>query len=181
MKVRLLRLTTTALMIALSVVLTRIASLRVAIGGIEAVRIGIGSLPKVLAGALMGPLAGGTVGALEDLIGYFINPIGPYMPHFTFASALAGFIPGLLLMSRRDASPSIWRIFFAVTVGQVVVSLGVTPYFLLTLFKIPLAASLPPRALGAVLDIAIYVPFIHLMFRNLQKSGILRTLRGVGQ
>ncbi|MEI6157806.1 MAG: folate family ECF transporter S component, partial [Atribacterota bacterium] len=81
------------LLIALGVILTRFASIRVSIGGIEGIRIGVGTLPIMMAGILMGPLSGSLVGCLVDIIGYALNPMGPYMPHFTLTAALYGFIP----------------------------------------------------------------------------------------
>ncbi|HQD42138.1 MAG TPA: folate family ECF transporter S component, partial [Bacillota bacterium] len=76
-----------ALLISVSVILSRIASLRIAFAGVEGIRIGFGDLPVILAGMTFGPLSGGIVGALSDLTGYFINPMGAYMPHFTLVKA----------------------------------------------------------------------------------------------
>ena len=53
-----------AVMAALSVVLTRFASVRVAIAGVEGVRLGLGALPNMLAGVIIGPLYGALSGAV---------------------------------------------------------------------------------------------------------------------
>ena len=90
-------ITNIGLLIALSIILTRIASIRIAIGGIEGVRIGFGGLPIILGGIMFGPLAGGIVGGVSDILGYIVNPIGAYMPHFTLSSALTGIITVLFL------------------------------------------------------------------------------------
>ncbi|MFP4017550.1 MAG: folate family ECF transporter S component, partial [Halanaerobiales bacterium] len=84
-------------LIALSIILTRVFSLRIAIGGVEGIRIGFGALPIILASVLFGPLAGGIVGAVSDVLGFFINPMGAYMPHFTLTAFLTGFIPGFIV------------------------------------------------------------------------------------
>jgi len=60
---------------ALTIILTRILSIRIPIAGVEGVRIGFGSLPIIFAGIAFGPIAGGIVGALGDLLGYFINTL----------------------------------------------------------------------------------------------------------
>ena len=91
------RLARLSFLIALSIILTRFLSLRIAIGGVGGIRIGFGVLPIILAGIGFGPLAGGIVGAISDIVGYFINPIGTYMLHFTLTSFLTGFIPGFLI------------------------------------------------------------------------------------
>src|SRR5690554_2576115 len=83
-----------AFLIALNIVLSRILSMRISIGGVEGIRIGLGGLPIILAGIGLGPWHGGTVGAAADIIGYMINPMGGYAPHFTLSAFLTGFIPG---------------------------------------------------------------------------------------
>ena len=46
------KITAMGLFIALSVILTRIASLRIAIGSVEGIRIGLGKLPIILGGII---------------------------------------------------------------------------------------------------------------------------------
>ncbi|MDI7250904.1 MAG: ECF transporter S component, partial [Bacillota bacterium] len=53
-----------AMLIALSVVLTRVASIRIPVGGVEAIRIGFGALPILMAGVWGGPVFGFIVGAV---------------------------------------------------------------------------------------------------------------------
>lgn len=174
------RLTSMALLIGLAIVLKRIASVRVAVGGIEGIRIGLGSLPIILSGALFGPGAGAVVGALEDVVGYFVNPMGPYMPHFTLTSALTGFIPGLMLWLRPAEVPSLFRLGLAIAVGQAIVSVGLTPYFLELLFGMPRAVTIPPRIVSSVADVVIYAVFIQILMKRLAYAGTLRRLQGTG-
>ncbi|AIS53285.1 hypothetical protein TKV_c21530 [Thermoanaerobacter kivui] len=125
-----------ALLVSLNIVLTRIASIRIAIGGIEGIRIGFGAFPVILAGIMFGPLAGGIVGAVGDMIGYFINPIGPYMPHFTITSALVGIIPPLILKPVKNPISSLWQLIIAIGIGQLISSVILVPYFIQLLFKV---------------------------------------------
>jgi len=151
----------TALFIAMSVVLTRFASLRIAIGGVEGVRVGFGSLPNIMAGILLGPLYGAISGALADVIGCFLSPMGGYMPHFTLTAGLTGALPGLVLLVFRKTGLagrlSEWfELILAVGIGVTVVSWGLTPYFLNTLFGLPRAAIMPPRIVAAIIEIPAY-------------------------
>ncbi|WP_175438355.1 folate family ECF transporter S component [Fusibacter sp. 3D3] len=90
-----------ALLAAISIVLTRVFSLMVPLGGLPALRVGFGSVPIMLSGMLFGPLMGGITGFISDLLGYMMNPQGAYFPGFTLSSALFGIIPGLLFKTLK--------------------------------------------------------------------------------
>jgi ECF transporter S component (folate family) len=173
----------TAIMAGLSVVLTRFASLRVAIAGVEGIRLGLGSLPNILVGIIAGPLYGAASGAISDVIGFLLSPLGGgYMPHFTLTAALSGAIPGLVfrLLSRRQSRnrvPSVWVVGISVGVSALVVSLGLTPYFLHTLFGLPYPALYPARAAAAAIEIPAYSILIRAVlarYGDWERPGKLR-------
>lgn len=166
-----------AMMAALSVVLTRYASIRVAIGGIEGIRIGFGGIPNIIAGFVISPVAGAISGALADVAGFFLSPMGSYMPHFTITAALAGFIPGAvyrLLRKEHGEKLEVWATVLSVMAGQLTVSLGLTPYFLHSLFGLPWPVLIPPRVVSFVLEVPVSVYFIHAvsdpLFRLRQRA-----------
>ena len=166
MKISSHKITTMGFLIALSIILTRIASLRIAIGGVEGIRIGLGKLPIILGGIIFGPLAGGLIGAFSDLLGYFVNPIGVYMPHFTLTSALAGIIPATILILIRKEEPNVFDLGLAITVGQVITSIVLIPYFLNILFGIPWKVLMPPRMVAEPIHIFIYAYTINLFLKR---------------
>lgn len=152
-----------AFLTALTVILTRILSIRIPVAGVEGVRIGFGALPIIFAGVAFGPLAGGIVGALGDLIGYFINPMGAYMPHFTLTSFLTGFIPGFIVFYVLRRCRTLPIIFIAISVGQVLTSLILVPYFINMLFGVPFTVLMPPRLISQLINIPIYTYFIKVL------------------
>jgi ECF transporter S component (folate family) len=166
MKISSHQITTMGLFIALSIILTRIASLRIAIGSVEGIRIGLGRLPIILGGIIFGPLAGGLIGAFSDLLGYFINPIGAYMPHFTLTSALTGIIPATILILMRKDEPNVFDLGLAITMGQLVTSIMLIPYFLHILFGLPWKVLLPPRILAEPIQIFIYTYTINMILKR---------------
>ena len=85
-----------ALLAAISIILTRLFSIMVPLGGLPALRVGFGSLPLIVSGMMLGPVIGGVTGIVSDVVGYLMNPQGAYFPGFTLSSALFGVIPGLL-------------------------------------------------------------------------------------
>jgi len=138
MKISSHKITTMGLLIALSIILTRVASLRIAIGGVEGIRIGLGGLPIILGGIIFGPLNGGIIGAFSDLLGYFINPMGAYMPCFTLTSALTGIIPAAILSLKKKDKPNLFELGVSIATEQIITSIILVPYFLHILFILPL-------------------------------------------
>nr|AGF93389.1 conserved hypothetical protein, membrane [uncultured organism] len=148
---------------ALSIILTRILSIRIAIGGVEGIRIGIGGLPAIFTGVIFGPLAGGIVGAVADVLGYIINPMGAYMPHFTFTAFLTGFIPGAVVFYIFRKKRNIWIFLLAVGIGQTVSSVILVPVFLNNLFGIPFEATVIPRIITQAINIPLYSYLMKLL------------------
>jgi len=166
MKISSHKITTMGFLIALSIILTRIASLRIAIGGVEGIRIGLGKLPIILGGIIFGPLAGGLIGAFSDLLGYFINPIGVYMPHFTLTSALTGIIPAVILILIKKNEPNVLELGIAIATGQIVTSLVLVPYFLYILFGLPWKVLILPRIISEPIQIFIYTYTINIILKR---------------
>jgi len=156
-----------ALLVSLNIILTRVASIRLSIGGVDVIRIGFGGFPVILAGIMFGPAAGGIVGAVGDIVGYYINPMGPYMPHFTLTAALTGIIPAMILMPVKKSIPSYWQLLLAVGIGQAITSIILVPYFLQTLFKIPMAATLPGRIIELAVNVPVYVLFAEVLLKRI--------------
>ncbi|MDH8677225.1 folate family ECF transporter S component [Fusibacter bizertensis] len=86
-----------ALLATISIVLTRFLSLMLVLGGLPALRVGVGSIPLIMSGMMFGPVVGGITGVVADIVGYMINPMGgTYFPGFTVSAALYGVIAGIL-------------------------------------------------------------------------------------
>lgn len=154
------------ILVGLSIVLTRIASIRIAIGGVEGIRIGFGGLPIIMAGIMFGPVSGGIVGAVADVVGYFINPMGAYMPHFTLTSALTGAIPGWCLNLLGRAPLTKVKLLISIAVGQVITSILLVPWFLNMLFGIPYKAIMIPRVIGQAIHIPVYALVIYVIIQR---------------
>ena len=167
MKISSHKITNMGFLIALSIILTRIASVRIAIGGVEGIRIGLGKFPVVLGGILFGPLAGGLIGGFSDLLGYIINPIGAYMPHFTLTSALIGIIPVVVLrLFKRTEEIKTTELGFSIAMGHIITSLIMIPYFLHTIFGIPWVVLMPARIIAAPFNILIYTYIIKILLKR---------------
>ena len=87
------RLSLMAMLIALQIVLSKFLMLQAT----SSIRLSIDSVPILLAGVWFGPIAGGIVGLLSDLLGTLLFPTaGMYYPPLTIAFILIGVCAGLL-------------------------------------------------------------------------------------
>jgi len=159
------KIVTLGLMVALNVVLVRFASVRISIGGVEGIRIGLGNFPVVLSGFVFGSIAGGMVGAIGDILGFFLNPMGVYMPHFTLCAALTGIISGFVLSCLGRERVTFAKLLVASGVSLFVTSIILVPIFLKSLFGIPLWTTVPPR----VVSFCLTVPFYALVSEKIGK------------
>lgn len=97
--------------IAIFVVLDGFGSIRIG----EFLKINFAYLALATIGMLFGPSVGLISGFACDLVGYFINPVGAFIPWFALITALEGMIYGVFLYDfipyKRDGSKSLKQYF----------------------------------------------------------------------
>lgn len=159
-----------ALLTALSIALTRFASVLLVLGGLPTIRLSFGEIPIMLAGLLFGPVAGGTVGVAADLLGIAIMPPPNIFPGFTLSSALVGILPPLFfrLFPARWGEDRFARTLWAVAATDIVVSLGLNTLWLSIIFNKGMLALLPARILARALLVPTYALTIYAVRRAYQ-------------
>lgn len=153
MKISTKLLVNLSLFIALAVVFRRILSISTPLGDIN-----FGGLPIILAGFIFGPVSGGVVGAVSDILGYPLSVQGPYFPHFTLTSALAGMIPAMIynIFKRDSQKPSFILLMISIFIGQFITSALMVSYFKQLLLNIPFKFSFIERTLALIIRAPIY-------------------------
>ena len=116
------RLTYMALFVALALLLGAVPSPPPTHGFFKLV-----ALPLILSGLILGPKAGFWVGALSDILGYFLYPSGPYFPLFTLTQALTGALPAWFLGGSGNGAPSWRRLCAAIACSQGLTKLILVP------------------------------------------------------
>lgn len=111
-----------AMLTALGVIL---AFVRIVVSNI--LEISFGFLALAVAGMLYGPVMGGIVGMIADVIGYFVKPNGPFFIGFTLSRFLSGFIFGLFLYKKKI---TLKRIIAASLTETVIINFILTPIWL---------------------------------------------------
>lgn len=156
-------------LIALSVVLSRF----IALPGI----ITFGGLPIIFAGIGLGPILGGIVGGLGDIVKAALFPTGPMMPHFILTSALTGIIPGLvtIVLKTNLSRPKLWKIFIAILAGQFITTVLLVPYFRYILFGHPLLLTMGKSVIRQAVNIPLYTLIIKVLIESLYRAGVMET------
>lgn len=163
------KISSIGLLIAMSIILTRVASIRIAIGGVEGIRIGFGKLPIILGCFTLGPFYGVFIGVISDIVGYIIQPIGPYMPHFTIISSIYGMLPILIFNSLSILGKNnnlVMKLVSSVGITVVVADLFLTPYALHLIFDIPWKILMIPRYISVPVTIFIYTYIINIFIKR---------------
>lgn len=120
-----LRLTISAMMLALSVIF---GFFKIPLSQVSEIRLQF--LPVAAEGILFGPLYGGIVGGLSDILCYIVRPTGAFFPGFTVSAVIQGIIYGLILHKDHGLK----RIMIALILDTVIVSLILNPLWLMILY-----------------------------------------------
>lgn len=158
---KVLQLVVCGMMVALDVVVSRLASLNT---GTE--RIGLALFVVAAVARLYGPIAAAAVHALADIIGAILFPAGgAYFPGFTIAAAIVGVVYGLCYHRPRH-----WAFIpLAVISTQVVCTILLNTWFLSILFGKGFLVFLPKRLIQAAIAAPVQIVFTPILFRLLDK------------
>ncbi len=153
------KVTTTGLLIALQIILTRFFSFETA-----TLRVGFGFLPIALSAILFGPLTAGVTAALSDIIGMLLFPKSMYFPGFTLSAFISGVIYGLLLYKDKY---SLKNVFFAVLLVTLICDLGLNTLWLLIITGKAIGVIFMSRLIKSAAMFPIQVIMIHLVWKHL--------------
>ncbi len=103
------RLSLSAAFLALALICKLFFSIPISFLGAGGIRIGFAGIFTAFPAILFGPLYGGVVSALSDLLGALIKPEGAYIPWLTVTAFMGGFLKGLLF--RWILHPKAFRTF----------------------------------------------------------------------
>ena len=120
-------ITALAMLLALRVIVGIFANFTMPLFA-NAVKISINFLPIAVAAALFGPIGAGLVGALGDIVSFFINSVGTtYFPGFTINGFLTGVILGIFLYKNNITIKSV---LISWTVNAVFIEVLLSAYWL---------------------------------------------------
>jgi len=147
-----------AMLIALNVILDFV---RIVVSNI--LEISFAFLSLAVAGMLYGPVMAGVIGAIADIIAYFVKPNGPFFIGFTINSFVTGFIYGLFLYNRKV---SLKRIIAANAVEVVLINFILTPIWLNMMYGTQLFTVL--RIIKNIAMFPINVALLYLVCKTVE-------------
>ncbi|MFA6948086.1 MAG: ECF transporter S component [Eubacteriales bacterium] len=90
------RISLSAMFLAFAVVSKMLISINIPVFGAGGMKVGLSGVFTFFPAALFGPLYGGIVSCLSDVLGYVFKPDGAYIPWLSLAAFAGGFIKGLI-------------------------------------------------------------------------------------
>ncbi len=157
-KISINMLVTLGLLIGMEIILSRFLSIST-----WNIKIGFSFVPMVIAAVMYGPVGGALVGALGDIVGAILFPIGAYFPGFTLTALLMGVVHGFFLRKKQDMK----RITAAVCINQLVLSLFANSLWISILYGSPYRVLLGTRIFQSLILLPVQVVVIGVMTKAL--------------
>ncbi len=144
----------------------------------EVIKIPTKFLPIAMAAMFFGPLWGGIIGALADLLAYAISPVAVFMPQITFVEFLYGFSYGIFL-KHITPSPKGYLLSGGCVIFQIIfLHILLTSYFLMPIMNIGYKALIITRMPAALLNTILQLTGIFFLtkyschFKKLFNGGL---------
>ncbi|MDD3393563.1 MAG: folate family ECF transporter S component [Clostridia bacterium] len=148
------RLVIMALLVAISVILSRFLSISA-----WNLKIGFAFVPIAMAGILFGPVSAGIVAALADFLGATLFPIGQFFPGFTFTAFITGILFGVFLYKKTNMK----NIVIASVLTQIIGSLLLNTLWISMLYGTPFLALMPTRIVQTCVMTVIQIILIRIL------------------
>lgn len=149
-------LVTSALLVALNIVITRLLSIN-----LDPVRIGFGFLPIALGSMLFGPVTGTVISLVADILGAVLQGLGVW-PGFILSAGLYGLTYGLFLYRHQKSFKNIiiCVVFQAIFIDAFLGALWYSVYTSMT-FSVALAG----RSINAIAMIPVKIITIKYLWQ----------------
>ncbi len=124
------------------------------------------------AGALLGPVPAMVVGALGDILGYFLNPGGGmYFFGFTVSAMLGGLVYGICLY-KRSSKRAVWWIILSVFLITLFVNIILNTYWLSVMYNKAYHIFAVERIIKNFVAFPLHVIIIFALFMLIDRTGV---------
>ncbi len=158
----------TALLIAVGIVLGQFS-----IQLTETTKIGISFIATQMTANLFGPVVGGIMGGVADVLKFIIKPTGPFLIGYTISAILGPVIYGMILYKKPI---SFWRIFIAKTIVAIFINLLLGTFWSYHYFGAAFWATIPSKLLQQVIQVPIQSVIYYLVMQALKKAKVFQLI-----
>ena len=155
-------LTGVAMLLAMSVVISFTASVRVT----ETIKIGLGYLITALLGMLYGPFTAALAAGAGDLIKYLLKPDGAYFFGFTLTAMLGGVVYGVFFYREKCTIP---RAIASKATVSLLLNCLLNTVWVSWLYGMPFLGALGPRVIKNLMALPFEIVLLYIVLNGLNK------------
>lgn len=159
-----------AMFIAIGVILGFMFTVQIT----DFLKIGFSFIANEMTALLFGPVVGGIMGGITDILKFIVKPTGAYFFGFTLNAILGGVIYGAILYHQPI---SLKRILVSKIIVAIFVNLLLGTYWLTMLYGKGFIALLPARALKQVCSVPIESIIFFVFAETLSKAKVLSAIK----
>lgn len=155
-------LTGVAMLLAMSVVISFTASVRVT----ETIKIGLGYLITALLGMLYGPFTAALAAGAGDLIKYLLKPDGAYFFGFTLTAMLGGVVYGVFFYREKCTIP---RAIASKATVSLLLNCLLNTVWVSWLYGMPFLGALGPRVIKNLMALPFEIVLLYVVLNGMNK------------
>ena len=137
-------------------------------------KVGVSFIATQLTATLFGPVVGGIMGGVADILKFIIKPTGAFSILWTLNAVVGPMIYGIMLYKKKF---TLWRVLLSKAVVAIVVNIGMSCTWSAILYGSAFWAILPTKALQQVIQVPIQSIIFYLFVKALQKAKVFPQLR----
>lgn len=123
-------------------------------------------LAVAASGFFYGPVVGGIVGAVSDIVNFIVRPTGPFIPGLTLDAFLTGVIYGLFLYNRKI---TIWRVLAANTAVMIIINIFFNSVWLSLMYGQAFYVVASARIIKSLIMLPVNTGMLYVMIRFVEK------------
>ena len=162
-------LVVTALLIAIGIVLGQF-SIQIT----DSTKIGISFIATQMTAQLFGPVVGGIMGGVADILKFIIKPTGPFLIGYTISAILGPVIYGVMLYKKPI---TLWRILLSKTVVAIFINLLLGTFWTYHYFGAAFWAAIPAKLLQQVIQVPIQSLIYYFVMKALKEAKVFQMIR----
>ncbi len=129
-------------------------------------------LPLASGGLLYGPVVGGIMGMLSDVLGYFVQPNGPFFPGFTLNAVISGALYGFFLYKKPV---SLKRVIIVSALITILVNLLLNSLWLSMMYGKAFVVLLSARIIKNLVMFPVNTALLMVLLKFIERFRIQRS------